>query len=132
MSNYQKVIAFGVVLIVGIWGCSESPSRSAEKIKALEAKVSRLEEDFRSASASRDQFRKKLAEMEQEQAQLKQERDELQSTIKTRTAERDEITGHFDQFRKNLKELIGKTEAALAKPEKPIIITVGNNSKPNS
>ena len=132
MSNYQKVIAFGVVLIVGIWGCSECPSRSAEKIKALEAKVSRLEEDFRSASASRDQFRKKLAEMEQEQAQLKQERDELQSTIKTRTAERDEITGHFDQFRKNLKELIGKTEAALAKPEKPIIITVGNNSKPNS
>src|SRR5262249_39238053 len=97
MSNYQKVIGVGVVLIVGIWGCSESPSRSAEKIKALEAKVNRLEEDFRSASASRDQFRKKLAEMEQEQAQLKQERDELQSTLKTRTAERDTITGQFDQ-----------------------------------
>ena len=132
MSNYQKVIGVGVVLIIGIWGCSESPSRSAEKIKTLEAKVNRLEEDFRSASATRDQFRKKLAEMEQEQAQLKQERDELQLTLKMRTTERDSITVQFDQFRTNLKELIGKTEAALAKPEKPIIITVGNNSKPNS
>ncbi|HEV3146506.1 MAG TPA: hypothetical protein VGZ47_21645 [Gemmataceae bacterium] len=130
MSNYQKLIALGVVVIVGIWGCSESSSGSAEKIKALESKVNRLEEEFRSASAARDQFRKKLAEVEQQQALLKQERDELRADLKTRTTERDAITGQFDQFRKNLKDLIGQTEAALAKPGTPPVTTVGN-PKPN-
>jgi uncharacterized coiled-coil DUF342 family protein len=130
MSNFQKLTAVGVIMIVGVWGCSQSSSGSPEKIKAMEAKVNRLEEEFRAASAARDQLRKKLAEVEQEQVQLKQERDELRSELKTRTSERDAITGQFDQFRKSLKDLIGQTEAALAKPSKPIIITVGN-PKPN-
>jgi regulator of replication initiation timing len=130
MSKYHQMIVVGVVMIVGIWGCSQSSSGSPEKIKALEAKVNRLEEEFRSASAARDQLRKKLAEIEQEQAQLKLEREELRSELKTRTAERDAVSGQFDQFRKSLKDLIGQTEAAIAKPSKPTVIPVGN-TKPN-
>jgi len=130
MSKYQQMIVVGVVMIVGIWGCTQSSSGSPEKIKALEAKVNRLEEEFRSASAARDQVRKKLAEVEQEQAILRQEREELRSELKTRTVERDTVTGQFDQFRKSLKELIGQTEAAIGKPNKPTAIPVGN-PKPN-
>jgi septal ring factor EnvC (AmiA/AmiB activator) len=130
MSKYQQMIVVGVIMIVGICGCSQSSSGSPEKMKAMEAKVNRLEEEFRAATAARDQLRKKLAEVEQEQAQLKQERDELRNELKTRTAERDSVSGQFDQFRKSLKELIGQTEAALAKPNKPIMITVGS-PKPN-
>jgi len=130
MSKYPKMIVVGVVMIVGIWGCSQSSSGSPEKIKALEAKVNRLEEEFRSASSARDQVRKKLAEVEQEQAQLKHEREELRAELKTRTEERDTVTGQFDQFRKNLKDLIGQTEAAIGKPNKPAAIPVGN-PKPN-
>jgi uncharacterized coiled-coil DUF342 family protein len=130
MSKNQQMVVVGVVMIVGIWGCSQSSSGSPEKIKALETKVNRLEEEFRSASAARDQLRKKLAEIEQEQAQLKLERDELRGELKTRTDERDIVTGQFDQFRKNLKELIGQTEAAIGKPNKPTATPVGN-PKPN-
>ncbi|HLW66627.1 MAG TPA: hypothetical protein VKS79_15030 [Gemmataceae bacterium] len=130
MSKYQQMIVVGMIMIVGIWGCTQSSSGSPEKMKAMEAKVNRLEEEFRAASAARDQLRKKLAEVEQEQVQLKQERDDLRNDLKARTTERDMVNTQFEQFRKSLKDLIGQTEAALAKPGKPMIITVGS-PKPN-
>ncbi len=100
--------------------------------------MARLEEDFRRAAAARDQFRKKLNENEQATTQLRQEfdvlqkdRDQLRAQLKTRTAERDSVAGQFDVFRKSLKDLIGQTEAALAKPPAPPIITVSQPKGPN-
>lgn len=136
MTQLQKALIVLAVATLGIWGCAQGPagSASAEKIKVLEAKMNRLEEDFRAAAAARDQFRKKLTETEQASALLKQdldtvtkERDDTAALLKARTAERDLASTQFDAFRKNLKELLGQTEAALAKPAKPNVTTV---SKP--
>ena len=128
-----------VVLVAGVWGCAQGPSGSAsvEKIKALEAKVARQDDDLRAAGAARDQYRKKLNDSEQANTQLKQEiealqlvvkeRDELRGQLQTTTKERDEtrqqlktrttelvsLTTQFETFRKTLKDLIGQTEAAL-------------------
>src|SRR5262245_10069463 len=114
MSSYQKALIVLVVAAVGIWGCAQGPAggTSAEKVRTLEAKYNRLEEDFKAAASARDQFRKKLAETEQE-------REELQVKLRARTTERDSLTQQFDIFRKSLKDLIGQTEAALAKPATP-------------
>ena len=126
MSSYQKALMVLVVAAVGIWGCAQGPAggASAEKIRALESKNNRLEEDFKAAANARDQFRKKLAETEQE-------REELQVKLRTRTTERDALAQQFDVFRKSLKDLIGQTEAALTKPAAPPATTVTRAKAPN-
>lgn len=142
MSQYQKILAVLAVVMVGIWGCAQGPAggASAEKVKALENKVARLEEDFRAATAARDQFRKKLADTEAVAAQLRQEvdsltpvvkeRDDLQALLKVRTTERDQLTNQFDGFRKSLKDLLGATEATLNKGNVPAN-TVSKPKGPN-
>jgi chromosome segregation ATPase len=140
MTQYQKALAVLVVAVLGIWGCAQGPagSASAEKVKSLENKLNRVEEDFKAAAAARDQFKKKLVDAENLTVQLRQEldaiqkeREELRALVKTRTTERDNLSNHFEVFRKNLKDLIGQTEAALAKPASPPITTVSEPKIPN-
>src|SRR5262249_46955400 len=114
MTQVQRALVVLLVATLGIWGCAQGPvGASAEKVKSLESKVARLEEDFRAAAAARDQFRKKLADAETNTVQLRQEldalqpvlkeRDELQLQLKARMAERDAVNSQFEVFRKNLK-----------------------------
>lgn len=138
MTQYQKALAVMVVAVLGIWGCAQGPASPGEKVKSLEAKVNRLEDDFKAAAAARDQFKKKLVESENMTVQMRQEldaiqkeREELRTTVKTRTAERDNLSNQFETFRKNLKDLIGQTEAALAKPANPPTATVSQLKVPN-
>ena len=138
MNQFHKMSLVLVVVMLGIWGCAQGPS-SAERVKSLEAKVTRLEEDFRAAAAARDQFRKKLGETEQLAAQLKQdldalqpvikERDDLRVHLKTRTQERDTVAAQFDGFRKSLKELVGQMEAIGSKTAAPSGITTVSQPK---
>ncbi|MFL5340098.1 MAG: hypothetical protein ACJ8F7_08095 [Gemmataceae bacterium] len=141
MTQVQKALVVLLVATLGIWGCAQGPAgASAEKVRSLEGKVARLEEDFRSAAAARDQFRKKLTEAESTTARLKQEvdtlqpvlkeRDDLLVQLKSRIAERDAVNAQFEVFRKSLKELIGQTEASISKPG-PSINTVSQQKKPN-
>jgi septal ring factor EnvC (AmiA/AmiB activator) len=141
MSDYTKAFAVVVLSVLGIWGCAQGPTASAslEKIKQLEQKITRLEDDFRAATAARDQFRKKLTEAERLVADLRAEvealrpvvaeRDELRNQLKVRTAERDQVTQQFESFRKSLKELVGQMESAT-KPQ-PGVTTVSNAKNSN-
>ncbi len=138
MTQVQRALVVLLVATIGIWGCAQGTGGTAEKVRSLETKINRLEEDFRAAAAARDQFRKKLTEAEQATAQLRLEfdalqkdREELRTQLKTRTAERDSVTAQFDVFRKSLKELIGQTEAAMSKPAVPPVTTVSQTKGPN-
>jgi septal ring factor EnvC (AmiA/AmiB activator) len=140
MTQYQKALAVLVVAVLGIWGCAQGPagSASADKMKNLENKLSRVEADFKAAATARDQFKKKLVDAENLTVQMRQEldaiqkeREELRTLVKTRTTERDNLSNQFEAFRKNLKDLIGQTEAALAKPANPPITTVSEAKTPN-
>jgi septal ring factor EnvC (AmiA/AmiB activator) len=128
MSRFGKAFAVVVVSALGLWGCAQGPVGASvqERLKALEAKNARLEDDFRSASAARDQLRKQLTAGEAAQNQLKGEiarlqqvekdRDDLVAQVKARTGERDAVCGQFEEFRRNLRDLIGKSEATAGKP----------------
>lgn len=141
MSDYTKAFAVVILSALGIWGCAQGPAggASVEKLKQLELKIARLEDDFRAATAARDQFRKKLAESEALVAELRTEvetlrpvlaeRDELRHQLRLRTAERDQVTQQFEGFRKSLKELLGQMDAA-AKVQ-PNVTTVSNSKSPN-
>src|SRR5262249_14073536 len=128
MSRTNQAFILLTAVIVGVWGCAQGePSTgasAADRIKALENKSAKLEEDFRAVAAVRDQLRRKLAAAEEQQQQMKRlledeihslskERDELRQQLTACTTERDTRTTQFEQFRNNLKELIGQAEAAL-------------------
>jgi septal ring factor EnvC (AmiA/AmiB activator) len=131
MTSYHRALAVLVVAVLGIWGCTQGPGSNAEKVKNLESKANRLEEDLRAATAARDQFKKKLSEAENLTAQQRQDLEDLRGQVKARTAERDTLSQQFEGFRKNLKELIGQTEAALAKPPVRPVNTVSQPKVPN-
>ena len=141
MNQFQKALLFLLVVMLGIWGCAQgSGVSSADRIRALETKVTRLEEDFRAAATARDQFRKKLGETEQIAAQLKEEvdalrpvvkeRDEIRMQLKARTQERDAVMIQFDGFRKSLRDLLGQMDAA-AKSTSPPVTTVSQTKGPS-
>lgn len=135
MSRSNQALILLTVFVMGIWGCAEngqSPGASlADRVKALEAKNAKLEDDFRAVAGARDQLRRKLAVAEEEQAKLQKqvedqlqtanrERDELRGQLSERTKERDALVKQFEGFRKTLKDLIGQAEAALPHLAEPV------------
>jgi TolA-binding protein len=130
MTRYHKALGVFLVTLFGIWGCARGPATSganatSDRIKALEAKTAKLEEDLKNSIALKDQLRKKLSDTEDAQNQQQHEIDRLTALVKerdtmiqTRTSERDVVQTQYEGFRKNLKELLGSAEAALpnAKP----------------
>jgi len=126
----QTLIAF-VVVTMGIWGCARGPeggsSSYADRIHALEGRNAKLEDDFRATAVTRDQLRKKLAAAEEQQQKLRQEldqqlqvitkdREELRERLTERTTERDGLAVQYEQFRKQIRELLGQADAALNRP----------------
>lgn len=138
MSQAGKALIVFVVAAMGLWGCAQGPANSpanAERIKALETKLAKLEDDFRAAVSTRDTLRKKLTTAEDERTQLAKqvdqlqqvvrERDDLKAQVALRISERDSVQSQFDQFRKGIKNLLGQVEptspgtpvtAAVAEP----------------
>ncbi len=141
MRRWNLYFALTLTLLVGAWGCSRNtnaPTGLTERIQSLEAKTVRLEEDFRSASIQRDQFRKKLAVEEEARALLQTEverlngvvRDynEIKTQLAQRTTERDQLITQYDVFRKNLRDMLGQADLtlnALKQPTAPVISTAG-------
>jgi septal ring factor EnvC (AmiA/AmiB activator) len=116
------------VAALGIWGCAQDPAgQAAERFRNLEAKHARLEGDFKTVCAARDQLRRKLASAEEaaaraeeqarQLAEAERQRDEARSELKTRTDERDAAWGQYDSFRRNVRDLLGRSEASL--PSRP-------------
>ena len=148
MTRSHKVLGFLFVSMLGLYGCARGPAGGNERA-ALEAKVQRLEEDFRAAAAARDTFRTRLLAAEEKVTQTqksldsatatasqeRRERDTARAELKARTLERDTLQTQYDGFRKNIKELLGTAESALAAPAAPaptVVIGVPAATNPTS
>ncbi len=128
MNHAGKAAVIFFIAAMGLWGCAQGPGGgpSAERMRALEAKVTKLEDDFRGAVAARDQLRKKLTATEEDKAQLTKqvdqltlvakERDELKQQLSARTIERDVLQNQFTEFRKGIKNLLGQAETPATLP----------------
>jgi uncharacterized coiled-coil DUF342 family protein len=125
MTRAHKALVIAVVATLGVWGCAKGPANGnagAEKLKTLEDKNAKLEEDCHAATAARDQLRKQVQALElqrtQSQHQLDQlqqvakERDGLRQQLETRTGERDALQAQFEQFRKGIRNLLGQADAS--------------------
>jgi septal ring factor EnvC (AmiA/AmiB activator) len=141
MTRTRRTAGVLIVTLLGLWGCSKAPTdstsaASAEKIKAVETKLSRLEDDFRAAASARDQLQKKLATtVEAHQTQLdKLTRDlkEKEELLAKRTAERDTLDTQYSTFRKDLKELIAKAEGPAKSEGSAVPVIPTSNKKPDA
>lgn len=112
----------------GLWGCSQQKTGAINaKIKELENRYDRLEEDFRTLQATNELNKKRLAQAESQRTALEQEKSELtrqldgailerenlRKQVGQRTQERDTAQANLIQFSKDLQALVGRVEAAL-------------------
>jgi hypothetical protein len=127
----KALMVVGLTTLLGLWGCTQStpPNNGSARLRELEARNARLEDDCRSAVAARDQARKKLTTLEEQRAQLAQqveqlqrvakERDEFRQQAAVRTAERDAIQAQLVQFGKELQNLAQKVDQAVQANSSP-------------
>jgi septal ring factor EnvC (AmiA/AmiB activator) len=139
MSRGRFVLLLLVAGLFGIWGCSQGAGNSAnaERIRALETKLARLEEDFKGSVTVREQLRKKLSTVEEEKVQLTQqvehlqgvvkERDDLKQQLALRTGERDAVQNQFNNLCKGIKTLIGQMETPTVTTSQPATSTVATS-----
>jgi seryl-tRNA synthetase len=115
------VIVAAFVSVVAAWGCSqETANRAAlmERVRALETKSAKLEDDLRGVIVARDQARDQLAKAEETIQKFKQV-----------TAERDQIALQFEQFRQSIRTLVQEAEATTLRfPNgEPVVVVVGRD-----
>ena len=77
MNRGSKALIVFAVAALGLWGCGRPSGQAAmaERLKQLEAKCGKLEEDYRAVASARDQARKKLAAVEEERNNLLKEQE---------------------------------------------------------
>ncbi len=153
MTRTWKATVVLLVAAVGLWGCARSAtphwSAQAERIRTLEAKCVKLEDDYRGVVSTRDQMRKHLAGLEAENARLDQARqqltaelqqtkaelqqakavqqecDQLRKTVDSRTTERDALQVRCERLKKGLQSLLGQDEPTVPAiaPTSPVSTT---------
>ncbi|HZU37199.1 MAG TPA: hypothetical protein VFA18_14855 [Gemmataceae bacterium] len=115
MTSAKKALILFVVTCVGLWGCARGPgsiNNGPQRIKALESRIAKLEEDFRLAATARDQLKQQVVQVNKQRLQVVKERDDLQQQLTSRTTERDTLQTQYEQFRKNIRTLLGQAETA--------------------
>jgi septal ring factor EnvC (AmiA/AmiB activator) len=142
MSSANKALLIVmVVATLGLWGCAQNPGSSAHsaRIRDLESRNAKLEEDYRAVVSTRDQYRKRLNSTEERKAELTQEleaalreRDELRQLVSTRQGERDALHGQLIQLGKELQSLAGRIEAATATTANPPVTSAAPVGNPDS
>jgi hypothetical protein len=123
----------GVVTLVsfGLWGCARQPAgkpATTERQRALEIRVGKLEQDYRTAVAARDKARSELAELQKELALKRaaiKERDEVRNQLKLSNTEREELrqlvvtrTGERDELRQQVSLRISERDAIQGRCDK--------------
>jgi outer membrane murein-binding lipoprotein Lpp len=134
---------FLVVLLLGslsLYGCTGQKTGAINtKIREMEARYTKLEEDYRTIAAANDAFRKKLSQSEAQRAELAKEvaelravvaeRDDLRKQVAARTGERDAAQAQLNQFNKDLQALAGRVQAALNNPPGTEVVIIPASRK---
>jgi uncharacterized coiled-coil DUF342 family protein len=105
----------------------------SDRIRTLESKCTKLQDDYRSVASARDQAQKQVDALKAERARLQneltdkqtivKERDALREQISTRTNERDNLQQRCDRLKKGLQNLLGQDDALLPTPAAPTATT---------
>lgn len=123
-STSKGLIITMALASLGFWGCAQNRSgaNTAAKLRELEARHAKLEEDYQAVVLGNETIRKRLSAVESQRAELAlqveklqavvHERDELKDQVAARTGERDALHSQMVQFGKELQNMVGRVEAA--------------------
>jgi septal ring factor EnvC (AmiA/AmiB activator) len=122
-SANKALFVLMLAAVVGLWGCTQNRGgNSSARVRDLEARNTKLEEDYRVAVTDAAQVRKKLASAEEQVALAAQqakelqtvaaERDQLRKQLTTTTTEKTALHAQMVQFGRELQALAGKLDAA--------------------
>jgi chromosome segregation ATPase len=126
MKQNKFILLILIVTTVGVWGCARQTGSSPglARLRELETRNAKLEEDYRAVLAQRDQERRGAAALAEKCTQLaaeldqlrtvSQERDDLRKQLAALTAERNAVQTTLTQFTKDLQQLLGKMESTTA------------------
>jgi outer membrane murein-binding lipoprotein Lpp len=132
----KALMVVALTTLFGLWGCTQSapPNSPSARLRELEAKNARLEDDYKAAVTARDQARKKATALEEQQAQLTlqleqlqrlaKERDDYRQQAAVRTAERDAFQAQLVQFGRELQNLAQKIDQAAQSHGNPPVTQV--------
>ena len=128
MRSFKPIAVVGLLLCgMSLWGCNQQKTGTiSNKIRELESRHAKLEEDYRTLQAANEQHRKRLNAVEAQRTVLEAdkaelakqldvattERETLKKQIAQRTQERDSAQSNLVQFSKDLQALAGRIEAA--------------------
>ena len=124
------LLLVGVFLVcsLGLWGCAQQQTGAiTTKIRDLETRYSKLEEDYRVLQTTNEQNRKRLLQSESQRAAVEQQttdltkqleattdqREDFRKQVTQRTTERDTAQASLMQFSKELQALVGRVESAV-------------------
>jgi len=134
LSGVAKILTVVLVVCLGLWGCARNPgghAGSGERVRALESRCQKLEQDHRAVAQARDKARKELAALEDETGRLQKElaekaalarereqqfkagqseREELNRALAQRTGERDDLRQQLAQRQSERDLLLGRCE----------------------
>jgi chromosome segregation ATPase len=147
MNRASKVLIVVVVLCLGLWGCARrAPVRGSQldRLRSLESRCAKLEQDYRRVAQARDQARKEARELKAEVASLRKqvegeaaqrdelrkqatqaradlarrtsELEELRQQIAQKTTERDALQGRCERLKKGLQTLLTQEEGPYPPP----------------
>ena len=133
-----------MAVTIGVWGCARQSSgpTGLARLRDLETRNAKLEEDYRALLSQRDQERRAAAALtqkftaEQEQHRsVAQERDDLQKQNAALTTERNAVQSSLTQFTKDLNQLLGRMQATAAAnnfPPVSLIPTATTRAQPTA
>ena len=134
-------LAVMVICSLGLWGCTNQKSGAANsKIRELEIRHAKLEEDYRVILAANETNRRKIQQLETTRTELNTkidelqiavaERDDLKNQLATRTEERDGFQGQLLQFSKDLQALANRAQTAAARSRGPVLAVPTSRTSP--
>lgn len=135
--------AFWAVLLIGslgMWGCSQQKNgANVNRIRELEARYIKIEEDYRSLVVTGESHRRRLSQVEAQRGELTLqleelknvvvERDQLRQQLQARVIERDQAQSQLSQFAKDLQSLANRAELAAA-GQNPNVLQAIPTSRP--
>jgi septal ring factor EnvC (AmiA/AmiB activator) len=141
MTRASKVGTIALVFVLGVWGCARGPANGnatlTERVQSLESKCAKLEEENKAVAGAREQLRRRVAALENDNARLQKElanhqaivkeRDALKQVVDTRTSERDQLQVRCDRLKKGLQSLLGQDDAMITPPAGSVPLTAGPN-----
>lgn len=129
MIRTAALAAAVAALVVGGWGCTQSPGQlasanaAATAARAQAVRLTQLEAELTALKAAQGKQAADaaavLAELKAERtraAGLVTERDELRRSVADRAAERDAARGRLDGFRQELRELLARADGSSHAP----------------